>query len=117
VEPPDWTRLRLIRSVVLTAASLGSIVLLQGPSSAARQAYLTTVPSFAPSATFGGGGPVTIDGRRSNRNVTKRDGPQSEAAVAVDPTNANDILAASNDVAGPTSAPLYEGLDAGGSVR
>ncbi len=103
------------RSVVVAVVSLGSIALLQLPSSATRGSAPTTAPRLARSTASGRiFGPVTADRRRSNRNVTKRDGPQSETAVAVNPTDPDDILAASNDVDSQPSEPLYESTDGGG---
>ncbi len=47
----------------------------------------------------------------ANINVSNRTAPQSETSIAVDPTNANHILASSNDLG--TTAGVFESFDGG----
>src|SRR5437016_821056 len=97
----------------MTVVSAGSIALFPSLTSAASRSLINTAPPSTRSTFERIGGPVSIDRRRTNRNVSKEAGPQNETAVAVNPTNPDDVLAASNDVAGSDSRPLYEATDRG----
>jgi hypothetical protein len=57
--------------------------------------------------------PTIITGK--NVNVTNENGPQSETAVAVDPTNPNHILMSVNDLT--TTAAVYESTDGGKTFK
>lgn len=71
----------------------------------------TTVPvrPSNPLSFVNPGEPFTTVGR--NVNITRKVGAQSETTIAVDPTNPNHVLAASNDLA--ATATIYESTDAG----
>lgn len=74
----------------------------QGPTTIPVR--LSSPPSFVNPSD-----PFTIVGR--NVNITRKAGAQSETTIAVDPTNPNHVLAASNDLA--ATATIYESTDAG----
>jgi hypothetical protein len=82
-------------------------------------------------ATVGAGGPTTVPVRPAhpilgvfnpsqpfsratkNVNISNKTGPQSETAVAVDPTNPKHALAASNDLTGSFTTQVWETTNGG----
>ncbi len=88
---------------------LASALLMAGSAPAAN---FTTVPVRLGTAPADNGTPwepafISTEGLiPANVNVTNRAGAQSETSVAVDPTDANHILCAMNDLA--STAAVYE---------
>ncbi len=99
-----------VRIALASAMFVGAIALLPGSSSASSGAHYTTVPNRSRSSF--GVVPGSI-AKKKNVNVSKKAGPQSETAVAVDPTNAKHLLAASNDLSGSGTTHMYESTNGG----
>jgi hypothetical protein len=97
-------------AVAAVAALIGAIAAnAQSRYPRPPHAY-TTVPAIAsdPAAPDDAGELFRV-GR--NRRIIRQPGAQSETTIAVDPTDPNHLLAASNDLA--DSAAVYESLDGG----
>ncbi len=117
-----WRRSSALGAAVVVAAFAFSIV---GPptdgTAAAIQTLRVRQPMWparvfvAPGARPSVATAPTHRQRKRNVNVSDRTASQNEATVAVSPLDANDILAASNDLSGPATAQVYESFDGGQS--
>jgi hypothetical protein len=109
---PVSRRSSLARLLVTSAVSVAAITALAGTAATAGTGGATTRPSVG-GHIAGKYGPQDVDKKKKNVNVTNKAGPQSETTVAVNPTNPNNMLAASNDLTGTLTTHVYETTDGG----
>lgn len=95
---------------VMAVAALIGVMAANAQSRYPQPREYTTMPAIAsnPAAPGEAGGLFNVG---PNRRIIRQPGAQSETTIAVDPTNPNHLLAASNDLA--DSAAVYESLDGG----
>ncbi len=104
--------LRLLMTAAVSVVAITSMI--TASASAGTQGSTRPIFRGATHGTYGVGNPLSVDGKkRLNVNVTNKSGPQSETTVAINPTNPQDILSASNDLSGTGTAHVYESTDGG----
>ena len=97
-------------AVIAMAALIGAAADTPDRSPKPPHRQYTTVPIIVPGTNAPSRlGQVSQVGE--NRKIIVQPGAQSETTIAVDPTNAKHLLAASNDLA--DSATVYESMDGG----
>lgn len=97
-------------TAVIAVAALISVMAANAQSRHPQPRAYTTMPAIASDPAAPGQG-VGLSSVGRNRKIIKQPGAQSETTIAVDPTDPNHLLAASNDLA--DSAAVYESFDGG----
>jgi hypothetical protein len=108
-------RATLVKFLVPTALLVVTMWVAQGAIGAG--AGPTTVPRQAAGQAVDAPGGKTRPAD-TNRNITNKNGAQSETSIAVDPTDPKHVAAASNDLSSfSTYNGVYESFDAGRTWR
>ncbi len=97
--------------VLVVAATIVMLAMSSAPVGASGPTTVPVRPAHPIIGVFNPYSPWSVITK--NVNISNKAGPQSETTVAVDPTNPQHILAASNDLTGAFTTQVWETNDAG----